>query len=232
MNSIDILNQIRLKQAENNIKYFNTCNSKEEIKKTNLCLMTSQEIESLPSAPLGITCGETAVEGSAKKPKLHMATPDINYAKVSVQKPARDNSKRRKINLDINVKNNAELKKITFASTDKLWEWQRDIKRDYANGEITEPEYLWYMERVKDFEQIKQATGFNPLIGKGNRRGEKNTIRYTTAIYAGSKAYVWLGEWHCEFDLEVPSTVRAQKYTDYIGEYRDTRRPYVEMEWL
>jgi len=246
MNSNDILAAIRqrqeqqiaqrtqIDQAENNIKYLNIHNIKEVITNTNL-LPLDKKIESLPSAPLGESLRSGENESSvqpAKKPKLIMNTPDINYAKVSVQKPTKENSKRKKINLDINVKNNGEIKKLTFASTDKLWEYKRDIQRDFDNGSITEDEYLWYIDKTAFFEQIKADTGLRPIIGKGNRRGEKNTIRYTTAIYAGEHAWVWLGDWHNKFELESPSSVRAQKYTDFIGEYRDTRKPYVEMDWL
>jgi len=245
MNSNDILMAIRQRQeqqitqrtqpdsAEINIKYLNIHNIKEVITNTNL-LPLDKKIESLPSAPLGESLRSRENESSvppAKKPKLTMNTPDINYAKVSVQKPTKESSKRRKINLDINVKNNGEIKKLTFASTDKLWEYKRDIQRDFDNGSITEDEYLWYIDKANFFEQIKADTGLRPLIGKGNRRGEKNTIRYTTAIYAGEHAHVWLGDWYNKFELETPNSVRAQKYTDYIGEYRDTRKPYVDMDW-
>lgn len=249
MNSEDVLAMIRQRQleqdaklteimpfepAENNIKYLNIHNIKEVITNTNL-LPLDKKIESLPSAPRGESLRDKENENSvqpAKKPKLIMNTPDINYAKVSVQKPAKENSKRRKINLDINVKNNGEIKKLTFASTDKLWEYKRDIQRDFENGSITENEYEWYMDKAKIFEELKAQGGYRPVIGKGNRRGEKNTIRYTTAIFTGEHAYVWLGDWHNQFELETPNSVRAQKYTDFIGEYRDTRKPYVDMDWL
>lgn len=241
MNSAEVLAIIRANQdkkaqanqAENNIKYLNIHNIKEEIQNTNLLSPDDKQIDmptATSSTPLG-SLRERQNEGSAKKPKLIMNTPDVNYAKVSVQKPAKDNNKRRKINLDINVKNNGTLKKLTFASTDKLWEWQRDIKRDYQAQVITEEEYLWYQERVQDYEQIKKEFGRNPLIGKGNWRKEKNTVRYTTAIYAGEHVYVWLGDWYNKFELETPTTISAQKYTDFIGEYRDTRKPYVDMDW-
>lgn len=221
-------------QAENNIKYLNIHNIKEEIQNTNLCDPAQQiDMPSATSSQLGsLREGEKqGAADAAKKPKLIMNTPDVNYAKVSVQKPAKDNAKRRKINLDINVKNNATLKKLTFASTDKLWEWKRDIARDFKAGEITEEEYNWYMDKAKIFDEIKAEIGRNPLIGKGNWRKEKNTVRYTTSIYTGEFVHIWLGDWYYRFDLETPSTVRAQKYTDYIGEYRDTRKPYVEMDW-
>ena len=246
MNSDDVLAAIRQRQAdkdaqltalepaENNIKYLNIYNIKEVITNTNL-LPLDKKIESLPSAPLGESLRSGENESSvqvARKPKLIMNTPDINYAKVSVQKPSKENSKRRKVNLDINVKNNGEIKKLTFASTDKLWEYRRDIQRDFENGSITQDEYEWYMDKAKIFEQLKADSGYRPVIGKGNRRGEKNTIRYTTAIFTGEHAYVWLGDWHNKFELEVPNSPRAQKYTDFIGEYRDTRKPYVEMDWL
>lgn len=246
MNSEDVLAAIRQRQAdkdaeltalepaENNIKYLNIYNIKEVITNTNL-LPLDKKIDSLPSAPLGESLRSRENESSvlpAKKPKLTMMTPDINYAKVSVQKPSKESSKRRKINLDINVKNNGEIKKLTFASTDKLWEYKRDIQRDFENLSITEDEYLWYMDKAKIFEQFKADSGYRPVIGKGNRRGEKNTIRYTTAIFTGEHAHVWLGDWYNKFELEVPNSTRAQKYTDFIGEYRDTRRPYVEMNWL
>ena len=245
MNSDDVLAMIRQRQehkdaqltaldsAENNIKYLNTYNIKEVITNTNLCL-DKQQIDSMPSAPLGESLRSGENESSvqpAKKPKLIMNTPDINYAKVSVQKPTKESSKRRKINLDINVKNNGEIKKLTFASTDKLWEYKRDIQRDFESNNITQDEYDWYMDKAMFFEQVKADTGLRPLIGKGNRRGEKNTIRYTTAIYAGEHAYVWLGDWHNKFELETPNSIRAQKYTDFISEYRDTRKPYVDMDW-
>jgi len=249
MNSNDILAAIRQRQAqkdaklteiipddqaENNIKYFNISNIKEVITNRNLCPNEDKQIDSLPSAPLGESLRSGENESSvqpAKKPKLIMNTPDINYAKVSVQKPTKENSKRRKINLDINVKNNGEIKKLTFASQPALWEYKRDIQRDFDCGDITEHEYNWYMDKANIFEELK-ALGQRPIIGKGNRRGEKNTIRYTTAIYSGEHAHVWLGDWHNKFELESPSSVRAQKYTDFIGEYRDTRKPYVEMDWL
>jgi hypothetical protein len=246
MNSEDVLAAIRQRQieqdqrrtmidsAENNIKYLNIHNIKEVITNTNL-LPLDKKIESLPSAPLGESLRSGENESSvqpAKKPKLIMNTPDINYAKVSVQKPAKENSKRRKINLDINVKNNGEIKKLTFASTDKLWEYKRDITRDFESKSITQDEYDWYMDKAEIFEQIKADTAYRCVIGKGNRRGEKNTIRYTTAIYSGEHAHVWLGDWYNKFELEVPNSPRAQKYTDFIGEYRDTRKPYVDMDWL
>jgi hypothetical protein len=241
MTSNEILAMIRqhnnqqktpIDQAENNIKYLNIHNIKEEIQNTNLCDPAQQiDMPSATSSQLGSPNGEGENESSAKKPKLIMNTPDVNYAKVSVQKPAKDNVKRRKINLDINVKANATLKKLTFASTDKLWEWKRDIDRDFKSNEITEDEYNWYMDKARIFDEIKTEIGRNPLIGKGNWRKEKNTVRYTTSIYTGEFVHIWLGDWYYRFDLETPSTVRAQKYTDYIGEYRDTRKPYVEMDW-
>ena len=230
----EIAKRTMIDKAENNIKYLNIHNIKEEIQNTNLCAET-QQIESLTSSShMGSPNGEGENESSvlsAKKPKLIMNTPDVNYAKVSVQKPAKDNVKRRKINLDINVKNNGTLKKLTFASTDKLWEWRRDITRDFDANEITEEEYNWYMDKAKIFDEIKLEIGRNPLIGKGNWRKEKNTVRYTTSIYTVEHVHIWLGDWYYRFDLETPSTVSAQKYTDFIGEYRDTRRPYVEMDW-
>lgn len=248
MNSDQVLAAIRQRQAEkdakltgfdmaeNNIKYLNIHNIKEEIQNTNLLSLDDKQID-MPSAtsssPLG-SLREGENESSvqvAKKPKLVMNTPDVNYAKVSVQKPAKDNNKRRKVNLDINVKNNGTLKKLTFASTDKLWEWKRDINRDFKAEEITEDEYLWYMDKVKFYEQLKLDLGRNPLIGKGNWRKEKNTVRFTTAIFTGEHVYVWLGDWYNKFELEVPSSFSAQKYTDFIGEYRDTRKPYVDMDW-
>jgi hypothetical protein len=249
MNSVDVLALIRAQQelkdsrltaaesdsAEINIKYLNISNIKEVITNRNLCPNEAQEIESLPSAPLGESLRSGENESSvqaAKKPKLIMNTPDINYAKVSVQKPTKESSKRRKINLDINVKNNGEIKKLTFASTDKLWEYRRDIERDFGNGSITEAEYLWYQDKAEIFEQLRTESTIKPIIGKGNRRGEKNTIRFTTAIFTGEHAHVWLGDWYNKFELETPNSVRAQKYTDFIGEYRDTRKPYVEMDWL
>jgi len=246
MNSDDVLAMIRqrqadkdlqltaLDQAENNIKYLNTYNIKEVILNRNLCPNEDTKIGSLPSAPLGESLRSGENESSvpqAKKPKLTMMTPDINYAKVSVQKPSKQTSKRRKINLDINVKNNGEIKKLTFASTDKLDEYLRDIKRDYEADNITQDEYEWYMDKAEFFKKLKADSGYRPIIGKGNKRGEKNTIRYTTAVFSGEHVYVWLSDWHNKFELETPNTTRAQKYTDFIGEYRDTRKPYVDMDW-
>lgn len=247
MNSNDILTAIRQRQeqqitqrtviepAENNIKYLNIHNIKEEIQNTNLLPCKSKQIDPVPLAPLGESLRSGENESSvqqAKKPKLIMNTPDVNYAKVSVQKAAKDNNKRRKINLDINVKNNGTLKKLTFASTDKLWEWRRDITRDFKANEITQDEYDWYMDKARIYEEIKLDLGRSPLIGKGNWRKEKNTVRYTTAVYTGEHVYVWLGDWYNKFELESPNTISAQKYTDFIGEYRDTRKPYVEMDWV
>jgi hypothetical protein len=246
MNSDDVLAMIRqrqadkdaqltaLDQAENNIKYLNTYNIKEVITNRNLCANEHKQIGSLPSAPLGESLRSGENESSvqpARKPKLIMNTPDINYAKVSVQKPSKENSRRRKINLDINVKNNGEIKKLTFASTDKLDEYLRDIKRDYEADNITQDEYDWYVDKAEFFKKLKADSGYRPIIGKGNRRGEKNTIRFTTAVFSGEHVYVWLGDWHNKFELETPNGPRAQKYTDFIGEYRDTRKPYVDMDW-
>jgi hypothetical protein len=250
MNSNEILTAIRQRQeqqetrlteiipddqAENNIKYLNISNIKEVILNRNLCANEHTKIDPLPSAPLGESLRSGENESSVpqpKKPKLIMNTPDINYAKVSVQKPSKQNSKRRKINLDIIVKNSSDIKKLTFASTDKLDEYLRDIKRDYESGSITEQEYLWYVDKADFFKQLKADSGYRPIIGKGNRRGEKNTIRFTTAIFSGEHAHIWLGDWYHQFELEVPNTTRAQKYTDFISEYRDTRKPYVDMDWL
>jgi hypothetical protein len=243
MNSDDILAAIRQRQeqqitqrtefdqAENNIKYLNIHNIKEEIQNTNLLSLDDKQIDPVLSAPLGESLRSGNNESSAKKPKLIMNTPDVNYAKISVLKPTKDNNKRRKVNLDINVKNNGTLKKLTFASTDKLWEWRRDITRDYKAGEITEDEYNWYMDKAKIYEEIKLDIARNPLIGKGNWRKEKNTVRYTTTIYTGEHVHVWLGDWYNKFELETPNTISAQKYADFIGEYRDTRKPYVDMDW-
>lgn len=249
MNSEDVLAMIRqrqqqqdakltevmpIDQAENNIKYLNTYNIKEVITNRNLCATEHTKIESLPSAPLGesLRSGENESSVPARKPKLIMNTPDINYAKVSVQKPSKENSKRRKLNLDINVKNNGEIKKLTFAATDKLDEYLRDIRRDFESGSINQNEHDWYMDKAEFFKKLKADSGYRPIIGKGNRRGEKNTIRYTTAIFSGEHVHVWLGDWYNQFELETPNSIRAQKYTDFIGEYRDTRKPYVDMDWL
>jgi len=163
---------------------------------------------------------ENAAEGSG---------PDIHYAKVTVRKPAK-NTRRRKINFDFNVTDSNKMNKLTFATTDKFWEWERDIKRDYENGSLSEQDWAWYQRVAADYKKAKGSIA-NATIGKGCQRGNSKAMKKTACIYTGTEVNVYIGSWeHC-FELEGIFSGPAATHHDAMAEYRNNRTGYQDLSW-
>lgn len=255
MDSKDILEQIRSKQAETNIKYSNIHNIKEEIRNKKEESLPLDEIKqtmgfppdllSLPAAEQPVSLREpttsTGVEVvqsqkdstgiPATKPKLVMPEVDMHYAKISVRRPTRQ-THRRKINMDFVQRDSNQKNAITFSGTNKLYEWQRDISRDLDQGRITPAEHSWYQTVADKFKELKMEGHNYALIAKGNPRGTSNTIRYTAAIYTGTHVHVWIRNWYNEFELEAVTSGRASQMFESTAEYRNGRATYIDVDFV
>ncbi len=234
--------------AETNIKYYNSKDIRKNIKEKSLPDASEIARGSVPSAPtepssltsslsaspvplrggttsVGTEVVETAKEGSG---------PDIRYAKITTRRTTK-NLDRRKINFDYVVDGSTKMNKVTFATTPKGWEWLRDIKRDYADGKLTEQDWAWYQAVYERFQEVKQQCP-SATIGKGTRRAERNqksskVIKRTACIYTTTHAEVCVGSWHNEFELESIMSGRASTYYDSHAEYRNDTSDYEDLSW-
>jgi hypothetical protein len=245
-------------QAETNIKYCNIKDERLKKKKNSLPLGTQSSSEttaspSLVSSPftssslspngdiaalVSLQDGTTSSLADASQ-EVVKATPisavssgpEVHYAKVSVKHPAK-NTRRRKINLDFNVVDSNKMNKLTFATTDKFWEWHRDIKAAHANVLLTEEDWDWYEKIVVDYQKIKTAMpNITITIGKGCVRAQSKPVRRTACIYTGTEVAMYIGDWHHNFELESIMSGPGQKYFDSHGEYRSSRTGYVDLTW-
>lgn len=163
------------------------------------------------------------------QPVKESSGPDIHYAKVTTRRPIK-NTKRRKINFDYNVEGSTKMNKLTFATTDKFWEWERGLKADYASGALSKEDWEWYQRVGKEFEIMKKA---NPstTIGKGCKRGVTHSMKKTACIYTISEAKVYIGDWEYIFELETISSGPASVHHDSMAEYRNERSAYEDLSW-
>lgn len=256
----EILDQIRNKQvdqAETNIKYCNSIyerRNKKEVKevsvssdsKTNsettatpslvssLCSFASPlvspkgDIASLVSLQDGTTSIAFAQEVVKANPTENSG-PEVHYAKVTTRRPVK-NTRRRKINLDFNVNGSNKMNKLTFATTHKFWEWNRDIKADYESNILSEQEWAWYQNVANDYKKVKEH---NPhaTIGKGCQRGNSKAMKQTACIYTGTEVAVYIGNWQHNFELEAIMSGPASVHHDSMAEFRSNRTGYTELEW-
>ena len=122
------------------------------------------------------------------------------------------------------------MNKLTFATTDKFWEWHRDIKAAYADGLLSQEDWDWYEKIVVDYQKIKSEMP-NITIGKGCVRGQSKPVRRTACIYTGTDVAVYIGDWSYNFELESIMSGASEKYFDSHGEYRSSRTGYVDLTW-
>lgn len=258
MNSDDILEYIRAHQAESNIKYSNSKyerrNKKDSIHISAGELPDSQIVPvPAPSAPTGTSTsnffsslsadavasrvplqgGTTSVVTEVVKAEENSG-PNIHYAKVTTRRPTKTTN-RRKINFDFNVRGSNKMNKLTFATTDKYWEWIRDIKEQYDLGRLSTEEWQWYQRVGDQYKQVKQQFP-RATIGKGCLRGNKRggqlkTVKRTAAIYTGEQVSVYIGHWQHLFELEAILSGPASVHHDFVSEYRNEAADYVDLTW-
>lgn len=261
MNTNLILESIRAsqaawRQAESNIKYSNSKyerRNKKDVIHISAGTPDSQMASvSTPSAPLDTSTTSTSSSVSpvgdiAALVPLRGGTtsvgtevvkassgPDVHYAKITTRRPTKTTN-RRKINFDFNVRGSNKMNKLTFATTDKYWEWIRDIKEQYQAGQLTKEDWTWYQEVGEIFQQAKQEYS-KATIGKGCLRGNKKggqlkTVKQTAAIYTGDAVSVYIGNWQNIFELEAIVSGPASIHHDYVSEYRNQRTDYVDLSW-
>ena len=262
MNTNEILESIRADQAESNIKYSNIKyerrNKKDVIQISAGTPPDSQIVSvSTPSAPLDTSTtstsssplspigdiaalvplrgGTTSSAAIAAQEVVKASSgPDVHYAKVTTRRPTKTTN-RRKINFDFNVRGSNKMNKLTFATTDKYWEWIRDIKEQYEAGQLAETDWIWYQQVGEIFKQAKQEYP-RTTIGKGCRRGNKKggqlkTVKLTAAIYTGEAVSIYVGNWQNVFELEAIMSGPASVHHDYVSEYRNQRTDYVDLSW-
>ena len=257
MNSNEIMQSIRARQAESNIKYSN--NNYERRNKKDVIDISAGTPDSqivpvpTPSASTGTSTsnfssslsanavaalvplrGGTTSVGTEVVKAREGSGPDIHYAKVTTRRPTKTTN-RRKINFDFNVRGSNKMNKLTFATTDKYWEWIRDIKEQYEQGDLTEQEWTWYQQVGEIFKQAKQEYP-RATIGKGCLRGNKKggqlkTVKQTAAIYTGEAVSVYIGKWQHIFELEAIMSGPASVHHDFVSEYRNGRTDYVDLTW-
>lgn len=251
MNSNEIMKSIRAGQAETNIKYSNSKEerrNKKELKEISAATPDSQIREvPRPSAPAGTSAvisssssanavatlvplrGGTTSAGTEVVKTREGSGPRIHYAKITTRRPTK-NTGRRKINFDFNVVGSTAMNKLTFATTDKFWEWIRDIKRDYEDGSLTEQQWQWYQTVAEDYKRVK-AQIVTATIGKGCQRGNSKAVVQTACIYTGTEAQVYIGDWQHTFELEPILNGRASQHHDSVAEYRSNRTGYQDLTW-
>ena len=156
----------------------------------------------------------------------------IHYAKITTRR-ARPGSQRRKINFDFVKTGSQNINKLTFSTTPKLYEWRRDLERDYKLGKITDAEWAWYMNIVNEYEQARQANSL-VTIGKGNMRNDSRPVRRTAIIYTITEAKVYIQDWEYIFELEMITGTKASQHFDSWAEYWNdsSDSEYKEPEWV
>lgn len=244
-----------LDQAETNIKYCNSIyerRNKKELKQVSAeCPQGISGSETIsgttPSAPLVpstltsssslspngdiaplVSLQDGTTSASAEVVKTNSG-PDVHYAKITTRKPTK-NIRRRKINFDFNVNGSNKMNKVTFATTDKFWEWERDIKADYQSGALSEEDWAWYQRVAADYKTVKTAIP-HATIGKGCQRGNSKAMKKTACIYTGLEAQVYIGDWSHTFELEPIHSGPASTHHDSVAEYRNNRTGYTDLTW-
>ena len=244
MDNNEILESIRARQAETNIKYYNNKDIRRNTKDKSLASASEIDSGPTPSAPSGTSLlpsasssanasvplqgGTTSVGTEVVKAK-EGSGPDIRYAKITTRKSTK-NLRRKKINFDYVVNGSTAINKVTFATTNQGWEWLRDIKRDYAEGKLTDEDWAWYQQVYDRYNEIKQQQP-SATIGKGNKRESSKPLRRTACIYRTTHAEVYMGSWATEFELESIVSGRATTWYDSHAEYRNDRSDYEDLTW-